>query len=131
MAAVGRPSTASTARSTATSPLSRDSGQLGGSYGSSTPVRPRNSPARARAYNPFGSRATQTASGDVDMHLDERQPATDMELTDRVTPVRERRDERHDRDRAGVREQPREFACSRHVLPAVGGTEPEIATDMP
>jgi hypothetical protein len=38
-------------------------GELGGSYGASTPVNPASSPAHARRYKPFGSRASQTASG--------------------------------------------------------------------
>ena len=49
--------------STVPSVSSRSSGDGGGSYASSTPVRPRSWPAYARAYRPFTSRAAHSSTG--------------------------------------------------------------------
>lgn len=68
----------------------RSSGDSGGSYGASTPVKSLISPARARAVG------------------------------------RDRRDQRYERDRSGVRHQPRHLPDATDVLGAVTARETQI-----
>ena len=104
-------------------------GSSGASYGASTPVKPGSSPARARAYRPFGSRRSHSSSGVSTKTSTNGSPAA------LVQRARERRGPRangetsdDDRDRAGVGEQPRDVRRRGATFSgAIGGVEAEVA----
>ena len=95
------------------------SGATGGSYGADTPLNSGISPARAFAYRPFTSRDSQHLDRCVDEHLDETPGG--VHRPDGIPVGRIRRDERGERDQAGILEQSTDLADPPDVLRAIIG----------
>ena len=94
--------------------------------GASTPVKPGSLPARARAYRPFGSRRSHSSSGGQTKTSWKSRPGRVVQLARELAVGRHRRDERDDRDHAGVGEQARDVGDAADVLAAVAGLEAEV-----
>ena len=65
----------------------------------------------------------------VDEHLEEHEAGRVVQRAGVFASGPVRADQRHQRDHAGVGEQPRDLADAPHVLGAVVGGEPEVAVE--
>ena len=78
---------------------------------------------------PLGVALLADLNGDVHEHLDEVGVARRVDVAGQLAVLHVRRDERHDGDDAGVREQLGHFGHAADVLRAVLGGEPHVAVE--